>query len=65
MFALGNNNFSSLSMKTIYQQLLESKKEGKKLLAILLDPDKLEVETSFFISKKNQSIASNTYFCGW
>jgi phosphoglycerol geranylgeranyltransferase len=65
MFALGNNNFSSLSMKTIYQQLLESKKEGKKLLAILLDPDKLEVETISLLAKKiNQSPATHIFVGG-
>ena len=45
---------------SIYQQILKSKSESKKLLAILLDPDKLTVENlSNLIQKINQSPATH------
>ena len=45
---------------SIYQQILKSKSESKKLLAILLDPDKLAVEhLSNLIVKINQSPATH------
>ncbi|MEI7509903.1 MAG: geranylgeranylglyceryl/heptaprenylglyceryl phosphate synthase, partial [Flavobacterium sp.] len=45
---------------SIYQQILKSKSESKKLLAILLDPDKLTIENlSNLIEKINQSPATH------
>ena len=50
---------------SIYQQILKSKSESKKLLAILLDPDKLAVENlSNLIQKINQSPATHIFVGG-
>lgn len=50
---------------SIYQQILQSKSESKKLLAILLDPDKLTVENlSNLIQKINQSPATHIFVGG-
>lgn len=50
---------------SIYQQILKSKSESKKLLAILLDPDKLSVENlSNLIQKINQSPATHIFVGG-
>jgi len=49
----------------IYQNILISKKEGKKLLAVLIDPEKMELENipSFF-EKVHQSIATHIFVGG-
>ena len=50
---------------SIYQQILTSKTKGVKLLAILLDPDKLVVENlSTLIQKINQSPATHIFIGG-
>ncbi|WP_396193355.1 geranylgeranylglyceryl/heptaprenylglyceryl phosphate synthase [Flavobacterium sp.] len=50
---------------SIYQQILTCKTKGVKLLAILLDPDKLEVENlSNLIQKINQSPATHIFIGG-
>lgn len=50
---------------SIYQQILTSKTKGVKLLAILLDPDKLVVENlSNLIYKINQSPATHIFIGG-
>jgi phosphoglycerol geranylgeranyltransferase len=50
---------------SIYQQILTSKTKGVKLLAILLDPDKLLVENlSTLIQKINQSPATHIFIGG-
>ncbi len=50
---------------TIYQQIINSKAQGEKLLAILLDPDKLSLSTlSDLIRKINQSPASHIFIGG-
>ncbi len=50
---------------SIYQQILTSKTKGVKLLAILLDPDKLVVENlSNLIQKINQSPATHIFIGG-
>lgn len=50
---------------SIYQEVLNSKSENKKLLAILLDPDKLAVENlSDLIKKINQSPATHIFVGG-
>lgn len=52
-------------MKTIYQNIVNSKKENKKLLAILLDPDKIDLKNiDLTISKINQSPATQVFVGG-
>lgn len=47
-------------MNTIYKEILNSKSGNTKLLAILLDPDKLAIDTlSFLVEKINQSPATH------
>ncbi|WP_348813179.1 geranylgeranylglyceryl/heptaprenylglyceryl phosphate synthase [Flavobacterium maritimum] len=49
----------------IYSQLLQAKLENKKLLAILLDPDKIVLENiAELISKINQSPATHIFIGG-
>jgi len=49
----------------IYQNILESKKEGKKLLAVLIDPEKMPLQNipSFF-KKVASSIATHIFVGG-
>jgi phosphoglycerol geranylgeranyltransferase len=50
---------------TIYQQIIDSKVKGEKLLVILLDPDKLTLENlSDLIPKINQSPATHIFVGG-
>ena len=52
-------------MKNIYQNILQSIEKGEKLLAVLIDPDKVEfVNLSSFISKVNQSVATHIFVGG-
>lgn len=52
-------------MKNIYQEILKYKAENKKLLAILIDPDKVAMETiSVLASKINQSPATHIFVGG-
>lgn len=52
-------------MSSIYNDIIKAKREQKKLLAILLDPDKLSVEkTEMTINKINQSNASYIFVGG-
>ena len=52
-------------MTNIYQQILYSKAKGEKLLAILLDPDKLDLENlSHLILKINKSPATHIFVGG-
>lgn len=46
-------------MKNIYQEILQAKADNQKLLAILLDPDKLDLELTNLVSKINQSPATH------
>ena len=47
-------------MKNNYKTILENKSKNKKMLAVLLDPDKLEMSTiPILISKVNQSPATH------
>ncbi len=49
----------------IYQHIVQSRLKGKKLLAVLIDPDKIKLETvPSFISKVNQSIATHIFVGG-
>ena len=50
---------------SIYQQIVKSKLESKKLLAILIDPDKVSIENvSNLIQKINQSPATHIFVGG-
>jgi phosphoglycerol geranylgeranyltransferase len=52
-------------MKNIYQNILAAKQENKKLLAILIDPDKTKVEEIENLSQKiNQSPATHIFIGG-
>lgn len=52
-------------MKNIYQEILNSKKANKKLLAILLDPDKINLENCSYLAEKiNQSPATHIFIGG-
>ncbi|SHM81828.1 geranylgeranylglyceryl/heptaprenylglyceryl phosphate synthase [Flavobacterium chilense] len=52
-------------LTTIHQQILEAKKNGQKLLAILLDPDKIVLENlDHLLLKINQSPATHIFVGG-
>lgn len=52
-------------MTNIYQEIIKSKSENKKLLAILIDPDKVEMSSfSNLIQKINQSPATHIFVGG-
>lgn len=52
-------------MQNIYNEILKSKKEKKKLLAILLDPDKISKDSlENIIPKINQSPATHIFIGG-
>ena len=49
----------------IYQNLVASISEGKKLLAVLIDPDKMKPEgLAIFLEKANQSLATHIFVGG-
>ncbi|SHM84859.1 geranylgeranylglyceryl/heptaprenylglyceryl phosphate synthase [Polaribacter sp. KT 15] len=49
----------------IYQNILLAKKEGKKLLAVLIDPEKIDLENiAIFFEKVHQSIATHIFIGG-
>ncbi|MCX7551058.1 geranylgeranylglyceryl/heptaprenylglyceryl phosphate synthase [Xanthomarina sp. F2636L] len=51
--------------KALYQSILKSILEDKKLLAVLIDPDKMAIElTSGFIKKVNGSLATHIFVGG-
>ena len=50
---------------SIYQNILKAKKEGKKLLAVLIDPEKIDIENiPLFFEKVHQSIATHIFVGG-
>lgn len=52
-------------MKNIYKNILQSVENGEKLLAVLIDPDKVEVKNlKSFIQKVNQSVTSYIFVGG-
>lgn len=52
-------------MTNIYKDILKAKSENTKLLAILLDPDKIDLEASdVLVSKINQSPATHVFIGG-
>jgi phosphoglycerol geranylgeranyltransferase len=53
------------NMRTIYADIIEAKNQKTKLLAVLLDPDKVVLETiDTLISKINQSPATHIFIGG-
>lgn len=51
-------------MTTIYQAILEAKQEKRKLLAVLLDPDKINLEEVSFLLKKIIASPATHIFIG-
>ncbi|WP_422106982.1 geranylgeranylglyceryl/heptaprenylglyceryl phosphate synthase [Winogradskyella sp.] len=52
-------------MSSIYQHILDSVSKSEKLLAVLIDPDKMQVDqVPEFMSKANQSIATHVFVGG-
>jgi putative glycerol-1-phosphate prenyltransferase len=52
-------------MKGIYNNLLQTISEEKKGLAVLIDPDKMDIEkVSGFVNKVNQSMATHVFVGG-
>ncbi|WP_413774286.1 geranylgeranylglyceryl/heptaprenylglyceryl phosphate synthase [Polaribacter sp. PL03] len=52
-------------MVNSYQNILSAKKEGKKLLAVLIDPEKINLENiSVFFEKVHQSITTHIFVGG-
>lgn len=52
-------------MKAVYNNILHSISKREKLLAVLIDPDKMTIEMAFhFVKKVNQSIASHIFIGG-
>ena len=52
-------------MTNIYNNILHSKANNEKLLAILLDPDKIDLnKVNFLIEKINQSPATHIFIGG-
>ncbi|OUR98265.1 geranylgeranylglyceryl/heptaprenylglyceryl phosphate synthase [Flavobacteriales bacterium 33_180_T64] len=52
-------------MKTLYKNILSSISEGRKLLAVLIDPDKMAInKVPGFIKKVNQSRATHIFVGG-
>ena len=52
-------------MNQLYKHILESSSKSVKLLAVLIDPDKMELErVSDFMSKVNASIATHIFVGG-
>ncbi|WP_425076666.1 geranylgeranylglyceryl/heptaprenylglyceryl phosphate synthase [Psychroserpens sp. S379A] len=52
-------------MKAVYNNILDSVSKSEKLLAVLIDPDKMAIEmASDFIHKVNLSVASHIFIGG-
>lgn len=52
-------------MKAIYNSILDSISKSEKLLAVLIDPDKMRLESvSDFIQKLNRSVATHIFVGG-
>ncbi|QTE24518.1 geranylgeranylglyceryl/heptaprenylglyceryl phosphate synthase [Polaribacter cellanae] len=52
-------------MVNIYQNILQAKQKGKKLLAVLIDPEKIELQNiSSFFEKVHQSMATHIFVGG-
>lgn len=54
-----------IKMKSIYGDIIKAKNENRKLLAILLDPDKVDPDKiDFLVSKINESPATHVFIGG-
>lgn len=52
-------------MKELYQNILLAKQQGEKLLAVLIDPEKIDIQNIFsFFKKVHQSIATHIFVGG-
>jgi phosphoglycerol geranylgeranyltransferase len=52
-------------MKSVYKNIIDSAQKEEKLLAVLIDPDKMAIEmVSNFIEKVNKSIATHIFIGG-
>ncbi|MFT5215334.1 MAG: phosphoglycerol geranylgeranyltransferase [Glaciecola sp.] len=52
-------------MKSVYKNIIDSAQKEEKLLAVLIDPDKMAIEmASNFIEKVNKSIATHIFIGG-
>lgn len=52
-------------MKSIYQNILSAKEDGKKLLAVLVDPEKIDLKSiTVFFDKVHKSIATHIFVGG-
>lgn len=52
-------------MKTVIEQIINAASQGEKLLAVLVDPDKMELRSvPAFFQKVNQSIATHIFVGG-
>ncbi len=51
-------------MKSIYQHILEARSRNNKLLAVLLDPDKLDPDKTAILAKKINRSAANLVLIG-
>lgn len=55
----------TFAIVNIYQNILQAKQEGKKLLAVLIDPEKIDLKNiSFFFDKVHKSIATHIFIGG-
>lgn len=58
-------SFCIFAIVNIYQNILQAKEEGKKLLAVLIDPEKIELNSiPFFFEKVHQSMATHIFVGG-
>lgn len=52
-------------MKNILEHIISNRKKGKKLLAVLIDPDKVSLDTvPHFLTKVNNSLATHIFVGG-
>ncbi|WP_204344224.1 geranylgeranylglyceryl/heptaprenylglyceryl phosphate synthase [Psychroserpens algicola] len=52
-------------MKAVYNNILGAISEGKTLLAVLIDPDKMDIKkAAVFVEKINQSVATHIFVGG-
>jgi phosphoglycerol geranylgeranyltransferase len=52
-------------LKTMYEDIIQAKKDSKKLLAVLIDPDKIEItQIPEFFQKVHESIITHVFVGG-
>jgi putative glycerol-1-phosphate prenyltransferase len=65
IFVLNVKRFITLSMNAIYNEILSAKIANKKLLAILIDPEKVDLQTvDGLVEKINNSPATHIFIGG-